>query len=47
MRCPNWLGHDCPYPEPQCGKACVDSWNGDDCYAREGERWAWTGDQHD
>jgi hypothetical protein len=41
--CPNWPGHVCPYPETQCGKACLDAWDGDDGYDRVGDVWVWTG----
>ena len=41
-RCPI-SSERCPYPDAQCNGACVDSWDGDDCYVREGDMWVWTG----
>jgi hypothetical protein len=48
--CPIARGANCPYPgtyqgsRGQCNGACVDSWDGDHCYVKRGDRWVWTSD---
>lgn len=48
--CPIGRGNNCPYPgayqksKGQCNQACVDSWDGDACYVKRGDRWVWSTD---